>query len=185
MDPHWQRKESEADIIERRIHECEHKLADSTENRFKLAILYMQRIRGSCARNMEKSIELCGKVLTVFTRKVRPFNWATTTTNLANAYSHRIHGSEAANIDKAIKLYEESLLVYTRNSYPAEWAGTTNNLAVAYRRRIHGSQAANIDKAIKLYEESLLVYTRNSYPAKYTRNTMWQTVGDLLLFWVF
>jgi len=169
-----QHKESEADVIERRIDEYEHKLliSDVTpENTFNLAILYFRRIRGSRATNLEKSIELLRKVLTVFTRSSDPYNYAVATNSLANAYLYRIHGSTGDNIDKGIKLFESCLLVYTRQSNPADWAMTTNNLAVAYSRRIHGSRGDNIDKGIKLYESCLLVYTRQSYPAKWAATT--------------
>jgi len=169
-----QRKECEADVIERRIDEYEHKLllSDVTpENTFNLATLYLHRIRGERANNLEKSIELLRKVLTVWTRSSRPYNYAVATNSLANVYCQRIHGSTGDNIDKAIKLYESCLLVYTRQSYPAEWAMTTNNLAAAYSDRIHGSTGDNIDKAIKLYESCLLVYTRQSYPADWAMTT--------------
>jgi len=141
-------------MIERRFHEDEKNLSDAVSvnsNPYELAFLqhnlgvgYYERICGSRANNLEKSIELYTNALTIFTRKAYPNKWANTTNNLANAYRDRIHGSASDNIDKAIQLYEAALLVCTRKEYPAAWAETTNNLANAYQTRIHGSASENI-----------------------------------------
>jgi len=90
--------ESAADIIERRITEYEKKLCDFFIDRVtiatyqaSLAKLYLDRIRGSRAENLETSIELNVKAVSVYTKKSHPVEWGNITNNLAMMYKNRIN----------------------------------------------------------------------------------------------
>ena len=103
-------------------------------------------------------------MLTFFTRKKFPHNWAATQVGLGNAYLNRIKGDRARNIEKAIAAYSAALSVYTYNAFPKNWAATQVGLGNAYRNRIEEDRAKNIEKAIAAYSAALSVYTSNIFP---------------------
>ncbi|MGQ4647386.1 CHAT domain-containing protein [Lyngbya aestuarii] len=119
---------------------------------------------GDKASNMEIAIAGYEGVLTLFTRKAFPQNWADAQNNLGNAYCERIVGDKAENLEKAIAAYTLALQVYTREAFPQEWADTQNNLGNAYLYRIVGDKADNLEKAIAAYSLALQVRTREAFP---------------------
>ena len=136
---------------------------DWAETLNNLAIVYIQRIRGSKAENIEVAIQCLKAALRVHTRKDFPERWATIQINLGLAYTHRIQESTAENFETAIKYHQAALEVYTRNKNDYEWARIQHNLGIAYNNRLRGEVADNLEKAIEYYLAALEVRTREKY----------------------
>jgi tetratricopeptide (TPR) repeat protein len=119
---------------------------------------------GNRMLNLELSIAAYNLVLTAYTRKAFPEDWAATQNNLGNAYCERLRGERAENLEKAIAAYELALQVRTYEAFPEDWAMTQNNLGAAYGNRLRGERAENLEKAIAAYELALQVRTRETFP---------------------
>jgi tetratricopeptide (TPR) repeat protein len=135
---------------------------------------------GNRMLNLELSIAAYNLVLTVYTRKAFPEDWAATQNNLGVAYCERLRGERAENLEKAITSYELALQVYTREAFPENWAGTQNNLGAVYGDRIRGERSENLKKAITAYELALQVRTREAFPEDWaaTQNNLGVAYGN-------
>jgi tetratricopeptide (TPR) repeat protein len=118
---------------------------------------------GNRMLNLELSIATYKLLLSFYTCKVFPEDWATTQNNLGNAYRVRLRGKRAENLEKAINAYHEALQIYTREAFPEDWATMQNNLGIAYSERLHGERAENLEKAITTFELALQVRTRKAF----------------------
>jgi tetratricopeptide (TPR) repeat protein len=129
-----------------------------------LATVYLLRIRGEKADNLEIAIYTYQLVLDFYNRETFPEKWATTQNDLGVAYERRIRGEKIDNIEQAILAYNLALEIRTFEVFPVQWAATQNNLATAYVSRIEGEQQANLEQAFKIYKLTEKVYTREAFP---------------------
>ncbi|WP_460207322.1 CHAT domain-containing protein [Scytonema sp. NUACC21] len=128
------------------------------------SILLTQFPLGSRASNIEIAITGYEIVLTVFTRKVFPKNWAGIQALLGNAYRDRILGNKAENLEQAIASYWAALQIFTRADFPQDWALTQICLGEAYINRILGNKAENLEQAIASCLAALQILTRDDFP---------------------
>ncbi|WP_442937256.1 CHAT domain-containing protein [Nostoc sp.] len=137
-----------------------------------LGEVYLYRVRGNRAENVEISIKHHLDALKVRTREALPEEWAETQNNLGTAYDARIRGKRADNLELAISCYEAALEVRTREAFSERWAGTQNNLGNTYRNRIVGKKTENLQKAIACLSAALEVRTREAF-SQYHVETQW------------
>ncbi|MFZ0932003.1 MAG: CHAT domain-containing tetratricopeptide repeat protein, partial [Syntrophobacteraceae bacterium] len=144
--------------------------AETTNN---VANIYLYRMLGNPAQNVEKAIRLYQEVLTFRNRDNMPEDWAETMHNLGIAYFTRKMGRHEENLRQAISCYHQSLEIRKREIIPEKWAKTMTNLGNAF---IHlmASRKANIEKGIACYEQALKVRGRDSLPTEWaeTKNNL-------------
>jgi hypothetical protein len=107
-------------------------------------------------------------LLTEWTEKDMPADWAMTQNNLGTALrvlGERLGGEEGAKrLAEAVAAYEAALRVYTEKDMPAQWAATQNNLGIALRvlgERLGGEEGiAKLGAAVEAHEAALRAYTR-------------------------
>lgn len=131
---------------------------------FGMGSVYVDRLAGDRADNIERAIAAFNATAEVMTREGAPSMWGSVQTSLAKAYWHRIKGTRADNLELAIAAAEGALGVFAREKEPGDWAGAQQALGAAYWGRIKGSRADNIEKALGAYEQSLLVLTEARHP---------------------
>jgi CHAT domain-containing protein len=138
-----------------------------------LGNIYLFRIPGDRAENLEKAIEFYQKALQVFTREAFPREWAAVQYGLGMVFRNRIVGNPEDNIEQAIRYFQEALQVDTTQKLPdqkgfsEQWARTQHNLAKAYRERRRGNPLENIEKAIQCFNNALLVRTPKDFPQQW------------------
>ncbi|NES66542.1 MAG: CHAT domain-containing protein, partial [Okeania sp. SIO2D1] len=137
-------------------------------------VVYLDRIRGERANNLEMAIASFQAALEIYTCQAFPQDWAGTKNNLGNAYSNRIQGEGAENLEMAIASFQAALEIYTREAFPEKWAMTQNNLGSVYLNRIRGEGAENLEMAIASFQAALEIYTREAFPEKWaaTQNNL-------------
>ena len=84
-----------------------------------LGNVYINRIRGEQAQNLELAIAYYEEALKVYTFETFPKQWATVQDNLASAYFKRIRGDKFENLEWAIAYYQEALKVYNFDDFPS------------------------------------------------------------------
>ena len=143
-----------------------------------LAIAYSDRIQGTKADNLEKSIVAYQSVLEVQTLDIK--QWAMVQNNLAATYADRIRGDRTENLEQAITGYNLALKIRTRDAFPEQWATTQNNLANAYVERIRGDHTENLEYAITRYKLALQVRTCDAFPEQWatTQNNLANAYAD-------
>jgi CHAT domain-containing protein len=155
---------------------------------FELKLLYLNRIRGDRAENLENAIAGYEAALEIYTKEDFPIDWAMTQNNRANAYLNRIRGDRAENLENAIAGYKAALEIYTKEDFPIDWAMTQNNCANAYSDRIRGDRVENLEnaivqeyleKAIACYEAALEIRTKEDLPINWA-----ETQANIAIFCV-
>jgi tetratricopeptide (TPR) repeat protein len=133
---------------------------------FGLARVYLDRISGDRAENLELSIRYHKTYLKYVTKNLEPYNWAMAHNNLANVYLRRINGKRNKNLKSAVTNYKASLLVFTQEDFPNEWAMVQVNLGRTYW---HDKQnkLENLESSISHYKNALLVFTRRAFPREW------------------
>ncbi len=124
----------------------------------------MQQLKlGNRSSNVEIAIAGYQTILSVFTRRVYPKEWANTQLSLGTAYLYRIVGERAENLENGISAIKSVLEVFSYEKFPQEWARTQTNLGTAYLFRIRGERAENLEQAINLYKAALTVRNREEF----------------------
>lgn len=132
-----------------------------------LGALYVTRLRGVLADNLEKAIGYLQAALSTLTREADPNDWTTAHNAVGIAYWQRIRGERADNQETAIAHFEAAQTVFSREAVPEQWAQLQNNLAVVYWSRIQGDRAQNLEEAIARFEAALTVSTREKDPDRW------------------
>ncbi|MEL6931232.1 MAG: tetratricopeptide repeat protein, partial [Cyanobacteria bacterium J06600_6] len=132
---------------------------------YKYNVLIQKFPLGNRAGNLEIAITGYEILLSIFTQKDFPENWARIQNSLGAAYRERIKGNKVDNLEIAITSYERALIIYTQKDFPVDWADTQNNLGNAYISRIKGDKADNLETAIACYERALIIHTQQDFPA--------------------
>ena len=86
-----------------------------------LGAVFVERILGERAENIEQAIRHYEWALEVCTQEVTPDHWAMIREDLGIAYSNQILGEQAENLEEAIQHYKLALEVYTREG--TRWTG--------------------------------------------------------------
>ena len=136
-----------------------------------LATVYMFRIRGDKAQNLESAIAYYEQSFLVRERNTMPFDWADSMMGLATVYRERIKGDKAANIERAIDIQKQALQIRTRDAMPLEWTASMAELGNAYLDRIKGDRAQNIEAAIDSYLQALQIVTKENMSVKWATIT--------------
>jgi len=137
-----------------------------------LGNVYLRRIKGERAENLEKSLYYLHNALQVHNCAQLPEHWAAIHLNLVIAYDYRIRGDQAENAELAINSGEAAMQVFTRDKFPEQWAQVQHNLGIVYRNRIRGNKAENLEKALACYQNSLLIRTREDFPELWAQTQM-------------
>jgi CHAT domain-containing protein/tetratricopeptide (TPR) repeat protein len=137
-----------------------------------LASVYMDRIEGEAAENMELAIDCCNSALRIVARESCPQEWASAQANLGEAYRSRIKGDVAGNLESAILCFNTALEVRTRDTFPEDWAMLNSNLGNVYKDRVEGDAKENKELAIRHHKDALEVYTRETFPEDWARVQM-------------
>jgi hypothetical protein len=124
------------------------------------------------AQRLDEAVQAHRQALTVFTRDVLPYDWATTQYNLGLALvrlGEREGGAEGARkLDEGVQAYRQALTVYTRDDLPQDWAGTQSNLGSALvilvMQKGGAEGARKLDEGVQAYRQALTVYTRDVLP---------------------
>jgi tetratricopeptide (TPR) repeat protein len=125
-----------------------------------LGQIYLDRIPGERAQNIEKAIAAFNAASAIATKVSAPSHWGSIQVGLSKAYWHRIEGRRADNLELSIRAAEAALSVFTQDKSAADWSSAQQALGAAYWGRINGVRADNVDKAIGAYERALTVTTR-------------------------
>jgi CHAT domain-containing protein/tetratricopeptide (TPR) repeat protein len=125
-----------------------------------LGQVYLDRIPGERADNIEKAIAAFSMAAEVATKASHPAHWGSLQIGLSKAYWHRIKGRRADNLELSLAAAEAALSVFTSDKAAADWSSAQQALGAAYWSRINGVRADNVDKAIAAYEKALTVTTR-------------------------
>ncbi|MFB2891610.1 CHAT domain-containing protein [Aerosakkonemataceae cyanobacterium BLCC-F50] len=136
-------------------------------SQYALGNIYLFRVIGDRADNLEKAIEFYQKALQVFSREAFPREWAAVQYGLGMVCRNRIVGKPEDNIEQAIRYFQEALQVDNYEKFPEQWARTQHNLAKAYRERRRGNPLENIEKAIQCFKNALLVRTPKDFPQQW------------------
>lgn len=141
----------------------------------------MQQLQlGNRSSNVEIAIAGYQTILSVFTRRVHPKDWAMVQLSLGTAYTSRILGDRAENLEQAIKCYKVALEVLTRSAYPPAWASTQLSLGTAYLYRIVGERAENLETGISTIQSVLEVFTYENSPQEWAKTQ--NNLGTAYLF---
>jgi tetratricopeptide (TPR) repeat protein len=134
--------------------------ADLARVHYGLGQVYLDRIPGERAQNIEKAIAALNAASVITTKQSAPSQWGSIQVGLSKAYWHRIEGRRADNLELSIQAAEAALSVFMQDKSALDWSSAQQALGAAYWARINGVRADNIDKAIAAYEKALAVTTR-------------------------
>lgn len=129
-----------------------------------LGVLYLTRLRGDRASNIERSIESLEGSLEHLDRDAQAQLWATAHSNLGNAYRESPTGSLRQNLAIANSHFEQALKVFTRDRAPFQWAQLQLSMFAVLRRRGGSDEEEN---AIDKLHAALEVFTRDAYPQQW------------------
>ena len=102
-----------------------------------LAAAYLDRVQGDRLENIEKSIKLIKRALTVLNKYNEPREWLKAMANLGIAYHYRIKTEpELDNLEKAIECFEKSLEISA--SDPVQKAMILLNFSTSLSRSYSG-----------------------------------------------
>ena len=151
-----------------------------------LGAMYIERILGDRAKNLEIAINCCEEALKEYTysnSSKEKETKAAIQNNLGVAYKSRILKDKAENLEKAIDYFNQALQVYTYEDFPEDWAMVQKNLGVAYKNHLFQDKADRFERAIDCYQNALKVYTRNTHPNKWseTKNNLGNAYLDRIL----
>ena len=76
-----------------------------------LGTIFLVRISGERAANLEQAIHHYRQALEIYTRETFPEQWAMTQNKLWVAFSDRIAGEQAANLEQAFRHFHQALEV--------------------------------------------------------------------------
>ena len=125
-----------------------------------LSFMYLQRVAGDRAENLELAIEHGTAALAAWPRSEDAYRWAQAKHNLGAAYLLRVRGERADNLEQAISLFNETHLEHTLEAHPHDWAMTANALAQALTYRLRGNPHDNLQHAVALASRALQVWDR-------------------------
>src|SRR5262245_29516847 len=134
--------------------------ADLARVHYGLGQVYLDRIPGERAQNVERAIAAFNAASVIATKQSSPSHWGSIQVGLSKAYWHRIEGRRADNLELSIQAAEAALSVFTQDKSAADWSSAQQALGAAYWGRINGVRADNVDKAIGAYEKALTVTSR-------------------------
>lgn len=126
--------------------------------------VYVDRIAGDRAGNIENAIMAFNNVAEVMTKATAPSLWGSVQISLSRAYWHRIKGLRADNMEQSIAAADAALSVFGRDKEPGDWSGAQQALGAAYWGRVRGSRADNVERALAAYEQSLTVLSPERQP---------------------
>ncbi|GCF08497.1 CHAT domain-containing tetratricopeptide repeat protein [Dictyobacter arantiisoli] len=136
---------------------------------YELASAWIYHPHADRIQALETAIDLCEKVLRIYTLVDYPYQYAKAQHSRARAYWEYTTGKRRDNLEQAIACYHEALRVRTLAIYPLEYATTQNSLGVAYEDRVAGERRENLERAIVCYHEALRVHTLDTFPFEYAR----------------
>jgi tetratricopeptide (TPR) repeat protein len=128
----------------------------------KLGDIYLNKIDGNKAENIEQAITYYKAALEFYTREAYPKDWAMVQVNLGYIYHRRIKGRRIENIEQSITYFTAALEVRTREKYPQKWAELQCYLGTAYTERIKGSNTQNLETAIVYLKSALESYNHQN-----------------------
>src|SRR5262245_17914930 len=137
---------------------------DLARVQYGLGQVYLDRMAGERAQNVEKAIVAFKAASAIATRTAAPSHWGSIQIGLSRAYWHRTQGRRADNLELAIQAAEAAQSVFTTDKAAADWSSAQQALGAALWARINGVRADNVDKAIAAYEQALAVTNRERSP---------------------
>lgn len=132
-----------------------------------LAAVYIERVAGNRADNLERAIACLEAALAECPAEKSPKEHATLQNNLGGIYAQRVAESKADNLERAIACFQAALEVRTLERYPEDYAYTQANLGAAYVERVEGSKADNLERAIACFQATRVVQTAERFPFDY------------------
>ena len=134
--------------------------ADLARVHYGLGQVYLDRIPGERAQNIEKALRAFNAAAEIATKAAAPSHWGSIQIGLSRAYWHRILGGRADNLEHSLQAAEAALSVFTSDKAAADWSSAQQALGAACWARINGVRADNVEKAISAYEKALTVTSR-------------------------
>src|SRR5262245_35619707 len=105
--------------------------ADLARVHYGLGQVYLDRIPGERAQNIEKAIAAFNAASAIATKASAPSHWGSIQVGLSKAYWHRIEGRRADNLELSIQAAEAALSVFTQDKSTADWSSAQQALGAA------------------------------------------------------
>jgi CHAT domain-containing protein len=137
-----------------------------------LGALYLRRLQGDRAEQIEQAIACLQATLRVFTERDFPLEWAQTHNYLGLAYRDRLQGNKEENQEQGILFFEAALRVLSERAAPIDWAMVQANLGVLYLERVRERKEQNLRQAIAYLRAALRVFTRETSPVEWAMSQM-------------
>jgi CHAT domain-containing protein/tetratricopeptide (TPR) repeat protein len=128
--------------------------------------IYLERLWGDKAENLENAIYHLRQALQVHTREIFPMEWADIQASLANAYWARVEGDKRSNQEQAIFHLQQSLDGFDPSAYPFQWARAHYNLGHMHEHRIAASQNDRVTLASEHINKALDIFTPEVFPVQ-------------------
>ncbi len=117
---------------------------------------------------IHRSIDASRAALTVFTRDMRPDDWAHAHRRLGQALYERGKRDDIRYVDEAIRAFDAAGQIWTRQDKPRSWASLQRDIGQAYNRLgYRENDEALLLKAAAAYKGALEIVTREDSPKEW------------------
>lgn len=153
-----------------------------------LCAVYLLKLDGDIADNLQQSIVRGQAALRVLTRIAYPFEWAGAHTYLGEAYRQAtlhadlldLYSGRSVMQEQALRHLEAALQVYTMHDYPLEWANVQRFQSMIYLDRVQGKRDENLERSRQCLEAALQVFSHKFSPLAGSKTRTWL---DFLVSW--